>query len=70
MCLECISEGVVEVPDLEPAVPSDRNEVGVDALVDGGEPNHAYPIGVVALLGGEFAIAQGVEQLQLAFGTR
>lgn len=74
VCLELVPDGVVQVPDLEPAVPSDADEVWVDtgrlALVDRRESDLADPLGVVVLLAGVFAVSQGVEQLQLLLGSR
>lgn len=69
VCLECKSEGVVKIPDLEPSVPSNGNEVGLDTLVDGGESDHTDPVGVIVLFGGELKISEGVEESQFSVGT-
>lgn len=61
MCLESISKGIVKVPDLKPAIPTNRNEIRIDTLINRGESDHTDPISVVALLRSEFAITQSVE---------
>jgi len=63
--LERISQLEVDVPDLEPAVPTDRNEVGVNtcilSFVKGTESNLTDPIAVVSFFTGIFAFSEGVE---------
>jgi hypothetical protein len=66
-------DGVVDVPDFEPAVPADADEIGLDsdalAFIDGAEPDLGDPIVVVVGLSGELAVSEGVEEADFPFGA-
>ena len=71
--LELVSDGEVGVIDLEPSIPANSDEVGLEVdlggLGDRWESDHADPISVVILLSGELAISEGIEQLDFSFST-
>jgi len=56
MSFESESNGVVDVPDLEPSVPTNSNEVwfNTNVLSLGRESDLTNPISVVVLLSGVF----------------
>lgn len=71
MGLESESRAEVGVPDLKPSVPTNSDEVGVDArvLLLGGEADTTDPFGVVGLFGVVLDLSKGVVEADLLFGT-
>lgn len=65
----------VDVPDLESSVPADRGEVGLEGHLglgfDHGGVSHAgHPFSVVVGFTGEFAVGEGVPELDGFVGSR
>ena len=63
---------IVEVPYLQPSIPTYSDEVGGDShtLSLGRETDHTNPINVVVLVCGVLALSLSIEELNLLIGTR
>lgn len=73
MRLELVSDSVVHVPDLKPAVPAHTREIRLNAntlaSVDRAESHLRNPVNVVVLFSRHFAFTKGIEELDSSFGT-
>lgn len=71
--LELVPDGIIDVPDLEPAVPAHASEKWLNsntlALIDGAESNLRDPVIVVAGFSGHLAISEGIEESDLLLGS-
>jgi hypothetical protein len=63
---ELIPDSVIDIPNLEPAVPSDSCEEGLNSnaltLVNWTKSNLGYPVSVIILFSGHLAVSEGVEK--------